>query len=90
MLNDGSSAKFYSNAKPKVVLKHFEWMKTYGLTGVFHHRFIESIHLTNNREWKTGVLRNVKAAAEVRYLRISTCVCLIHPCFYFHTSNLID
>jgi len=27
-------------------------------------RFMESIHLANNREWKTRVLRNVKAAAE--------------------------
>jgi hypothetical protein len=27
-------------------------------------RFMESIHLANNRKWKTMVLRNVKAAAE--------------------------
>ena len=39
-------------------------MKTYGISGVMHMRFMESIHLVNNREWKTGVLRNVKDAAE--------------------------
>lgn len=38
VMNDGSKAKFYSNAKPNVVLKHFEWMRDYGITGVFHMR----------------------------------------------------
>ena len=61
---DGTHPKFFSNIHPRVVLKHFEWMKTYGISGVMHMRFMESIHLANNRAWKTGVLRNVKAAAE--------------------------
>ena len=80
VLPDGSNAKFYSNVRPKVVLKHFEWMRTYGLTGVFHHRFIESIHLKNNREWKTMVLRNVKAAAEVSAM----CIIYVLVCIFIH------
>ena len=61
---DGSYAKFFSSVKPKVVLKHFEWMQTYGISGVFHMRFMESLQITNNRNWKTMVLRNVRNAAE--------------------------
>ena len=80
VLPDGSNAKFYSNVRPKVVLKHFEWMRTYGLTGTFHHRFIESIHLKNNREWKTMVLRNVKAAAEVSAM----CIIYVLVCIFIH------
>jgi len=63
-MKDGSYAKFYSSVKPKVVLKHFEWMETYGITGVFHMRFMESLNIVKNREWKTMVLRNVKNAAQ--------------------------
>ncbi len=37
-MKNSSHAKFYSVAKPKVILKHFEWMETYGITGVFHMR----------------------------------------------------
>ena len=63
-MSDGSFAKFFSSVKPGVVLKHFEWMATYGITGVFHHRFMQDLDLPKNREWKTMVLRNVKNAAE--------------------------
>jgi len=61
---DGSPAKFFSSVKYGVVLKHFTWMAEYGITGVFHMRFMESIHLEKNREWKTSVLRNVRQAAQ--------------------------
>ena len=64
-LHDGSKAQFFSSTRPKVVLKHFEWMATYGITGVFHMRFMESLHVDSNREWKTIVLRNVRDAAEL-------------------------
>ena len=30
---DGTHPKFFSNIHPRVVLKHFEWMKTYGISG---------------------------------------------------------
>lgn len=63
-MKDGSKAKFFSSARPNVVQKHFLWMRDYGISGVFHIRFMENIDLPNNHEWKTMVLRNVKAAAE--------------------------
>ena len=62
-MKDGSKAKLYSAAKPNIVKKHFEWMKEYGIAGVFHMRFMEGIHNEKNCEWKNMVLRNVKKAA---------------------------
>jgi hypothetical protein len=56
-------ARFYSAAKPNVVMKHFEWMREYGITGVFHMRFLSN-HDENRCEFRTKVLRNVRAAAE--------------------------
>ena len=64
LLPDGSPAKFFSSARPRVVLKHFEWMANYGITGIFHIRFMQSIDIPANRQWKDMVLRNVKNAAE--------------------------
>ena len=61
---DGRNAKFFSSVKYGVVLQHFKWMAQYGITGVFHMRFMESIHIDKNREWKTMVLRNVRKAAQ--------------------------
>lgn len=64
LMKDSRKAKFFSSARPNVVKKHFQWMRDYGISGVFHIRFMEDIDLPKNREWKTMVLRNVKAAAE--------------------------
>ena len=64
LMRDGSKAKFYSAFRPKVVLKHFEWMREYGISGVFHMRFMQDIDKPRNYQWKTQVLRNVRAAAE--------------------------
>jgi hypothetical protein len=63
LMPDGSHAKFFSSARPKVVLKHFEWMATYGITGAFHHRFMTDLQ-TPMHETRTMILRNVKSAAE--------------------------
>jgi hypothetical protein len=65
LMKDGTKAKFFSAARPNVVLKHFQWMRDYGIAGVFQMRFMENLMTNaNNREWKTMILRNVKAAAE--------------------------
>ena len=68
MKEDGTNAKFFSNVKPNVVLKHFEWMANYGITGVFHMRFMSGLMSNDgnnpNRIWKTMVLTNVRNAAE--------------------------
>jgi hypothetical protein len=36
----------------------------YGISGVFHMRFMQDIGKPRNYEWKTRVMRNVRAAAE--------------------------
>jgi hypothetical protein len=63
-MKDGTKAKFYSSAKPGVVLRHFEWMRDYGISGAFHMRFLTNLDLPANKMWKTMVLRNVRDAAE--------------------------
>ena len=60
---NGSHAKFFSSARPNVVLKHFEWMQTYGITGVFHHRFVKDLENVNVNTTRTMVLKNVRHAA---------------------------
>jgi hypothetical protein len=60
---DGMNSKFFSSARPNVVLKHFQWMATYGISGVFHHRFMTNWN-TALHETRTIVLRNVQHAAE--------------------------
>lgn len=58
----GKPAALFSSANPNTVMRHFEWMKTYGLDGVLVQRFIGG----TKREQATGdvVLRNVMAAAK--------------------------
>jgi hypothetical protein len=59
----GSKPAFlFSAYNPRVVLKHFEWMKAYGLDGVLLQRFLSDI--PRDRAEHEGVLRNVIAAAE--------------------------
>jgi hypothetical protein len=65
IMPDGSYAKFFSSVRPNVVLNHFEWMATYGITGVFHHRFMLDLH-NAVREKRTMVLRNVSRARRIR------------------------
>lgn len=71
-MRDGSDAKFFSSARPNVVRRHFEWMVAYGITGVFHHRFMTEWN-TPLHETRTIVLRNVRSAAVAtgRYFAVS-------------------
>ncbi len=59
---NGKPAALFSSANPKTVMRHFAWMKTYGLDGVLVQRFIGG----TKRERATGdvVLHNVMAAAK--------------------------
>jgi hypothetical protein len=63
-LGDGRPASVYSAYNPKTVNRHFRWMKEYGLAGVFLQRFTPGLRSTEMREFRDGVLHNVRAGAE--------------------------
>jgi len=58
----GKQAFLYSAYNRKTVVRHFQWMKEYGLDGVLVQRFVGSIRA--KREGGDVVLRNVMAGAE--------------------------
>jgi hypothetical protein len=55
-------AYLFSARNPRVVLRHFEWMRDYGLDGVMLQRFLTDV--PRNRAGGDVVLRNVMAAAQ--------------------------
>ncbi len=57
----GRQAHLYSAWNPKVVSRHFQWMKEYGLDGVLVQRFVGRIQA--KREAGDVVLKNIMAAA---------------------------
>ena len=60
---DGTAAKVFSSANRKTVLRHFRWMKEYGIDGAFVQRFAVGLSgrsLQNNNV----VLSNVRAGAK--------------------------
>jgi hypothetical protein len=61
---DGSTAYVFSPADPKTVDRHFEWMRTYGIDGVFLQRFGGSVASPQINKHLQRVLDNVRAAAK--------------------------
>ncbi len=61
---DGSSAEVFSSENRKTVLRHFRWMRDYGIDGAFLQRFANGLstqsHLRNNN----NVLSHVRAGAK--------------------------
>jgi len=58
----GKPAYLFSSFNKNVVMKHFEWMRRYGLDGVLVQRFLSDI--PGSRAQGDGVLKNVISAAE--------------------------
>jgi hypothetical protein len=58
----GKPAYLYSAWNPKIVMKHFQWMKEYGLDGVLIQRFVTNI--PRKRASGDVVLKNILAAAK--------------------------
>ncbi|MBR9802038.1 MAG: glycoside hydrolase family 71/99-like protein [Rubinisphaera brasiliensis] len=61
---DGSTADVFSSGNEKTVLRHFQWMREYGIDGAFLQRFANG--LTNNapKRHKDNVLSHVRKGAE--------------------------
>ena len=64
-LPDGSPAYLYSNYNYNVVLKHFLWMKQYGIHGVFLQRFLAPLEDRRYIGLLNRSAKNVRRAAYV-------------------------
>ncbi len=56
---DGRQAHLFSSAHPRTVDRHFDWMRTYGIDGVFVQRFLSELR----RPSTDLVLGHVRASA---------------------------
>jgi len=59
---DGRQAYLFSAWNPKIVSRHFQWMKQYGLDGVLVQRFLTNVPF--KRSTGDVVLKNIMAAAK--------------------------
>jgi hypothetical protein len=63
-LPDGRAAEVFSAYHPRTVDRHFRWLREYELPGVFLQRFSNRLHDPAVLEFRDGVARNVRTAAE--------------------------
>jgi hypothetical protein len=64
---DGRQACLFSSVQPGTVLRHFEWMRTYGIDGVWLQHFLVDLPggpLQDRYASRNRVLGNVRAAAQ--------------------------
>ncbi len=62
-LRDGSPAHLYSAYNGKTVDRHFQWMKEYGLDGVFVQRFTVRLERPEILDFRDRVLENAAGGA---------------------------
>ena len=62
---NGSAARVFSSHNRKTVVRHFKWMKDYGIDGVFLQRFGASIRSGRDLAGRTVVTANVQAGANL-------------------------
>ena len=62
-LANGMPATVFSSANPKTVRRHFDWMLSHGIDGVFLQRFGAALKPEKHRAFNDRVLENVRAAS---------------------------
>jgi len=62
-LQDGSVASVFSPCVPRTVLRHFQWMRDYGIDGVFLQRFGTDLKFAAGLNHNNLVAANVQAGA---------------------------
>ena len=60
---DGSAAHLFSSANRNTVVRHFKWMRNYGIDGVFLQRFVSVLKSEAALRYSNTVLDNVRAGA---------------------------
>lgn len=61
---DGRTAEVFSSFKEATVLRHFEWMRAYGIDGAFVQRFIVDLRDPRGRQHSNTVLGHCRKGAE--------------------------
>ena len=61
---DGRVAQVFSSYKEKTVLRHFKWMRDYGLDGVFMQRFATEVSNDSGRNHFNAVLQSARKGAK--------------------------
>jgi arylsulfatase A-like enzyme len=61
---DGRIAKVFSSRNRKTVLRHFRWMREYGIDGVFLQRFASELRDEARLRNRNAVLDHVRAGAQ--------------------------
>ncbi len=62
-LADGRAAEVFSSFRRETVLRHFRWMREYGIDGVFVQRFANGLKSAVGRRHKDVVLANCREGA---------------------------
>jgi len=65
ILPNGQPAEVFSSYLRSTVLRHFEWMKQYGIDGVFVQRFGTELHSQTSLERCNTVLNNCREGANL-------------------------
>jgi hypothetical protein len=64
-LADGEPAQVFSSFNRKTVLRHFQWMREYGIDGAFVQRFANGLRPGKNRDHKDAVLAHCREGAKL-------------------------
>lgn len=60
---DGSVAHVFSSAHPRTVLRHYQWMRDYGIGGAFQQRFVSGLRNPRMKASLDRVLNNTRHAS---------------------------